>query len=194
MEMNKLNIWFKWVFLPSFRNEDFSELDSKARKFAFKSHSSTNHKYDGLPYKVHLRLVLEFAKKYIHLIPEDKRAIVLAACWCHDTIEDCRLTYNDVKEILGVEVADIVYALTNDKGKSRKQRAGENYYKGIRETEFAVFVKLCDRFANLTYSTMRGTHMSGMYKKEMPNFIKSIYDSKYDLMFEDLCKLLYRIK
>ena len=74
--------------------------------------------------------------------------------------------------------------------KNRKQRAGENYYKGIRETEFATFVKLCDRFANLTYSTMRGTNMSGMYKKEMPNFIKSIYDSKYDLMFDDLNKLV----
>lgn len=47
--MNKINIWFKWVFLPMFRNEDFSEFDRKARKFAFKSHSSTNHKYDGLP-------------------------------------------------------------------------------------------------------------------------------------------------
>jgi (p)ppGpp synthase/HD superfamily hydrolase len=186
--INKIGIWFKWVFLPMFRNEDFSELDRKARKFAFKNHSSTNHKYDGLPYKVHLRLVLKFARKYIHLIPENKRAIVLAACWCHDTIEDCRLTYNDVKVILGVEIADIVYALTNDKGKNRKERAGDNYYKGIRETEFAVFVKLCDRFANLEYSTMRGTRMSEMYKKEMPKFIKSIYDSKYDLMFEDLKK------
>ena len=184
--MNKINIWFKWVFLPMFRNEDFSEFDRKARKFAFKSHSSTNHKYDGLPYKVHLRLVIEVAKKYIHLIPEDKRAIVIAACWCHDVIEDCRLTYNDVKETLGVEVADIVYALTNDKGKNRKQRAGENYYKGIRETEFGTFVKLCDRFANLNYSTLIGSRMSDMYKKEMPHFIKSVYDSKYDVMFEDL--------
>lgn len=133
-----------------------------------------------------MRLVLEFAKKYIHLIPEDKRVIVLAACYAHDAIEDCRLTYNDVKESLGVEVADIVYALTNDKGKNRKQRAGENYYKGIRETEFATFVKLCDRFANLNYSTLVGSRMSDMYKKEMPHFIKSIYDSKYDVMFEDL--------
>lgn len=184
--MNKINIWFKWVFLPMFRNEDFSEFDRKARIFAFKSHSSTNHKYDGLPYKVHLRLVIEVAKKYIHLIPEDKRAIVIAACWCHDVIEDCRLTYNDAKETLGVEVADIVYALTNDKGKNRKQRAGENYYKGIRETEFETFVKLCDRFANLNYSTLIGSRMSDMYKKEMPHFIKSVYDSKYDVMFEDL--------
>jgi (p)ppGpp synthase/HD superfamily hydrolase len=188
--MNKLSIWFKLVFLPMFKNEDFSEFDRKARKFAFRSHSSTNHKYDGLPYKVHLRLVLEFAKKYIHLIPEDKKAIVLASCWAHDGIEDCRLTYNDVKEVLGIEVTDIVYALTNDKGKNRKQRAGENYYKGIRETEFATFVKLCDRFANLHYSTMKGSRMSDMYKREMSHFIKSIYDSKYDVMFEDLKMLV----
>ena len=63
--MNKLNIWFKLVFLPMFKNEDFSEFDREARKFAFRSHSSTNHKYDGLPYKVHLRLVLELSLIHI---------------------------------------------------------------------------------------------------------------------------------
>jgi hypothetical protein len=41
---------------------------------------------------------------------------------------------------------------------------------------------------------MSGSRMSDMYKKEMSNFTKSIYDSKYDLMFEDLIKLLYRTK
>ena len=108
-----------------------SDIEKKAKEFALKSHRKTNHKYDIFPYKLHLNIVVWFARKYIYLIPIDKRNNVLAACWCHDTIEDCRVTYNDIKNTLGDDVANIVYALTNDKGKNRKERAGDNYYKGI---------------------------------------------------------------
>ena len=40
-----------------------------------------------------------------------------------------------------ITAAEIVYALTNDKGRTRKERAGEHYYAGIRETPYAPFVK-----------------------------------------------------
>ena len=70
------------------------------------------------------------------------------------------MTYNDVKKVAGsmlteeqaLMATEIVYALTNDKGRSRAERAGEKYYQGIRETPYAPFVKLCDRLANITYS------------------------------------------
>ena len=107
------------------------DILNKARLFAEFHHNGTNHKYDGHPYTYHLDMVFRIAEKFIHLVPKDKRDIVLAACWCHDTIEDCRVTYNDVKAELGEEIADIVYALSNEKGKTRKDRANEKYYQGI---------------------------------------------------------------
>ena len=162
----------------------------KAREFAEYHHNGTNHKYDGKPYTYHLSMVVEVAERFIHLIPVNKRYAVLAACWCHDTIEDCRVTYNDVKSELGEEVANIVYALTNEKGKTRKERANDKYYEGIRETEFAVFVKLCDRIANIQYSYSQRSRMSDMYKKETPDFIKSIYDEKYEQLFHYLENLV----
>ena len=105
----------------------------------------------------------------------------------HDSIEDARMTYNDVMhearlrmtEEQALMATEIVYALTNDKGRTRDERAGENYYKGIRETPYAPFIKLCDRLANITYtcsidSGKDGNRMREIYKGEMGHFLSSI--------------------
>jgi len=148
----------------------------KAKQYAIECHRSTNHKYGKeLPYEYHLNMVYEFGLKYIHLVPEEKRDIVLASCWVHDCIEDCRQTYNDVKGVLGEEVAEIAYALTNEKGKNREERANGNYYKGIRNNPFATFVKLCDRMANLSYSKKIGGSMFVKYQTEHFSFIANFY-------------------
>jgi (p)ppGpp synthase/HD superfamily hydrolase len=106
-----------------------------------------------------------------HLLDEELNDYCGKAVWAHDTIEDTRVSYNDVKNQLGDEVADIVYAVTNDKGKNRKERAGDKYYEGIRNTPGAVFVKLCDRIANVQYGKMTKSRMFEMYKKENSEFI-----------------------
>lgn len=166
-------------------------LQETAKNFAINCHQSTNHFYDDFPYEFHLNMVVETAKKFIHLIPEKNRELVLAACWTHDTIEDTRVTYNDVKNAVGEEVAEIVYALTNEKGRNRKERANEKYYLGIRETPFASFVKICDRIANAEYSRTRESDMFNAYKKEFANFEHLLYEEKYHEMFDYLYFVLY---
>ena len=164
---------------------------NEAREYAFRCHSSTNHYYDKtLPYSHHLRMVVEVAKKFIHLIPEEYRDIVIAACWLHDTIEDTRQTFNDVRIATNLEVAEIVYALTNEKGRTRRERANEKYYEGIRNTRFATFCKLCDRIANIEYSLSKGSDALSMYSKENPHFIRSIYNEEYDEMFDYLKEIV----
>ena len=89
-------------------------------------------------------------------------------------IEDTRVSYNDVVQALGKEAADIIYAVTNEKGKNRKERANDKYYEGIRNTPGAVFVKLCDRIANVQYSKMTKSRMYEMYEKENDNFLSKL--------------------
>jgi (p)ppGpp synthase/HD superfamily hydrolase len=166
------------------------------RDWCIEQHRKTNHMYDVyLPYEFHLRMVYEVANDFKHLLDNTKNYYTneeirypkkdqitledacLKATWAHDLIEDCRVSYNDVKGHLGQEVADIVYAVSNDKGKSRSERAGDKYYEGIRNTPGAVFVKLCDRIANVQYSKMTKSRMFEMYKKENDNFIVQLgYD------------------
>jgi (p)ppGpp synthase/HD superfamily hydrolase len=135
-------------------------------------------------------MVVDVAYRFIHLIPEKYRDIVISSCWAHDTLEDTRITYNDLLKVTSIEVADIVYALTNEKGKTRKERANDKYYQGIRETPYATFVKLCDRIANVKYSMATRSRMLEMYRKEMPEFIDTLYDEKWDEMFKYLESLV----
>jgi (p)ppGpp synthase/HD superfamily hydrolase len=160
------------------------------KEWCIEQHRSTNHMYDVyLPYEFHLRMVAEVANDFKHLLDNTKNYYTneeirypkkdqitledacLRAVWGHDLIEDCRVSYNDVRNKLGQETADIIYAVTNDKGKNRKERAGDKYYEGIRNTPGAVFVKLCDRIANVQYGKMTKSRMFEMYKKENDDFI-----------------------
>jgi len=164
-----------------------SELVLKAKDYAILNHFDTNHKYDGKPYEVHLELAFEFACKYIHLLPDDKTVSeVLSAVWAHDVIEDCRQNYSDVKNVLGENVAEIVYALTNEKGKNRKERANDKYFEGIRNTPFADYVKICDRLANVYYSKLYNPSLLYVYKKEHDRFKKELWNVLYKEIFDEL--------
>ena len=168
----------------------------QCRQMAHELHESVNQTYgDNLPYGFHLDMVAEGVRLYGHLVcarEEDVLPLFFGAYY-HDSIEDARLSYNDVmrqaRQLMTEEQAlmavEIVYALTNDKGRTRAERAGEKYYKGIRETPYAPFVKLCDRLANVTYSCEadghRGTRMKDVYKGEMHHFLMSINPHSDDI-------------
>lgn len=171
-----------------------NSIEQKAEQWSVLAHRRTNHHYNNYPYEFHLSMVVGFAEKYLDLIPESFRPTIIAACWAHDTIEDTRHTYNDVKEALGVDVAEIVYALTNEKGRNRKERANRKYYQGIKDTPGAIFVKLCDRLANVKYSVETNSSMANKYRKEQLNFLSELYTNQYNPMFEELQSLLINDK
>jgi (p)ppGpp synthase/HD superfamily hydrolase len=176
----------------------------KMSQWCIDQHRNTNHWYDQyLPYEFHLRMVNQAGEDFKHLLDDKKdyfsgveeslmkrdeefislRTACLRAVWGHDLIEDCRVSYNDVKNYLGQEAADIIYAVSNEKGKSRKERANDKYYEGIRNTPGAVFVKLCDRIANVQYSKMTKSRMFEMYSKENDHFCHAIgYTPTHELV------------
>lgn len=156
-------------------------------------HASVNQFYDRrLPYSVHLDMVAHNVIKYGPLLPldTDDFLAVWFGAYFHDSIEDARLTYNDVtslaKRFMPEQqarlAAEIVYALTNEKGRTRAERANDRYYAGIRQTPYAPFVKLADRLANLTFSTTNNSQaseaMKKIYRDELPHFLESITSEK----------------
>ncbi|MCF0203134.1 MAG: hypothetical protein HUK08_07205 [Bacteroidaceae bacterium] len=166
---------------------------------AWKLHETVGQWYDkSLPYGHHLSMVADAAMKYGHHVLTDEQDIisVIFGAFFHDSIEDARQSYNDVRRIAekymtpdkAVMAAEIVYALTNEKGRTRQERAGERYYAGIRETPYAPFVKLCDRFANMTFSStgknQHNHHMHMVYASEWPHFIESITADSTDIRMQ----------
>jgi len=177
------------------RNKDVIE---RIRQSAHDLHQSVNQIYGkSLPYGYHLDMVAGEAIEFGHLVCVDEADVVpmMFGAYYHDSIEDARLTYNDVmkraKEFMDERQAllatEIVYALTNEKGRTRAERADERYYEGIRKTPYAPFMKLCDRVANITFSCSGrdadNLHMKEVYKKEVPHFLQAINPHSDDLRF-----------
>ncbi len=169
--------------------QKYESTIGQIKQSAHQLHQSVNQTYgENLPYGFHLDLVVKSIRDYGHLVcvrEEDVVPLIFGGYY-HDSIEDARQSYNDVMAIArsfmtmeqALMATEIAYALTNDKGRSRAERAGEAYYKGIRETPYAPFVKLCDRLANITYScsgdNADSRRMKGVYKSEMPHFLSAI--------------------
>jgi (p)ppGpp synthase/HD superfamily hydrolase len=176
-------------------------IASAIDRAAFLHNEKVNQTYDGKPYfDTHVMAVFNIAVRYIHLIPVEHRIRVLVAVLFHDVIEDTGETYNDVKKFFqfimddkneAYETVEIVFACTNFRGRTRSERACPEYYKGIRETLYADFVKICDRLANVTASCTNGHAMSSGYAKEHKHFKKELYiNFKYAAMWYEMEEML----
>lgn len=167
---------------------------SEKTQWVLEQHRNTNQKYDSyLPYEFHLNMVVYVMNRYKHHVETNSYHDVMLACLGHDLIEDARVTYNDVKSALGVRVAELVYALTEEKGKNRKERHNDKYFQGLKDIKYGIFIKLCDVIANVEYSKMTGNRMFEMYQKEFDYFSSQIgYDNNflYKDMYEHLKSIL----
>lgn len=188
--------FFKENLFRYFNISEFSYVENKRdidwkfikkiKKYSIKKHTKTNHKYDNKPYSYHLKMVYKYGLKYNYLLYDHELEIALGSCWGHDLIEDCRVTYNDLNKLFDCRVSEVIYALTNEKGRNRKERANKKYYDGINKNQISIFVKVCDRLANMEYSKKTGSSMYKKYKKENKYFIETLYHYRFKDMFYEL--------
>ena len=174
--------------------ERYADIIADICASAHALHDSVNQTYGrSHPYGYHLDMVADAVRTYGHLVCESEDHVlpILFGAYYHDSIEDARLTYSQVtavarrfmSETQAYMAAEIVYALTNDKGRTRAERAGKRYYQGIRATPYAPFVKLADRLANVSYSCAHAhddeanRHMCDVYRSELSHFLESISPS-----------------
>ena len=173
----------------------YAQTIEEIRRSAWELHRSVEQTYGGsLPYGHHLDMVVEEIQRFGHEVAatEDDVLPLIFGGYYHDSIEDARVTYRDVMKVAkrwltdeqALTATEIVYALTNDKGRTRAERAGEHYYEGIRQTPYAPFVKICDRLANVRYSFQSddagNQRMKGVYANELEHFLKGITSQSDD--------------
>lgn len=127
----------------------------ETKLMAFKIHKECGSVYGNeestMDYSVHLKMVHSFFKKYKHYLKKDILEDVEKAIWFHDIMEEGHHSYNDVVKIIGLRAADIVSNVTDEFGKSRKEKMLKTLPKTASTYE-SIFVKLCDRLANITFS------------------------------------------
>jgi (p)ppGpp synthase/HD superfamily hydrolase len=167
---------------------------NEARDYFYHLHDvECNQKYaDNLPYSFHLDLVAKQAEKFSYYIPSDDpyHSALWIAIYGHDSIEDARVSYNEIKKLFGELSAEIIFLCTEYKGRSRAERKPDQFYNELKENDLAVFVKLCDIIANSKFSLLTNSTMFEKYKSEYKEKVrKYLFSEKYKDMFTYLDKL-----
>lgn len=147
----------------------------EARLVAVRAHGL--QPYDEIfPYEKHLDDVVDVLKRF------GFSGKYIVAGYLHDTIEDGSLSYNKIKRYFGLEVAEIVYCVTDEIGRNREEKKAKTLPK-IAGNLDAIVVKLADRIANIEHGGK-----VDMYQKEYKHFRNILY--KNDPSHEDMWKHL----
>jgi (p)ppGpp synthase/HD superfamily hydrolase len=152
--------------MKTYTEKDYRE----ARMVAVKGHASQD--YDGVfPYEKHLDDVVEVMKRF------GFSGKYIVAAILHDIIEDCALSYNKVKKHFGVEVAEMVYCVTDELGRDREEKKRKTLPKTASNPD-AIILKLADRIANIEHGGK-----IDMYAKEYYQFKGMLYLNTPDSAF-----------
>ena len=139
---------------------------TKIREYAEKCHNDANCKYNGGSYMFHVDKVVYAVEAYqdIFIYAKDKE-ITKAAAYCHDLQEDARQTFNDMKNIIGIEAARVVLRVTDVPAENRLMKHLLTMGKTVEDYR-AIILKMCDIWANATYSKTSGGTMYIKYVDE----------------------------
>lgn len=196
-----------------FEGKNYDKLLFEIQNYFHNLHDyNVNQKYDKtLKYSLHLRAVSMQLVKFKRLLcrnylPTNENYnnefmiffteyrfffLLLVAASAHDSIEDARLTFNDVvnkliefgfTHYLAVFVANIVYCVTDEKGKTRATRKNEKFFTELVANIYAVVLKLSDFNANLLYTFMFSADKVFAKNKEFGHFIEQLSTEDYKLL------------
>lgn len=122
----------------SMKRMRLGESMNMAREYAEKYHDGQYRKGGNLPYISHPENVVRFLKSLGY---DDD--VTTAVGWLHDTIEDTSLTYEKIREVFGLEIAEGVMYLTRDVNNDEYKKRLVNAPERIK------MVKLADTLHNI---------------------------------------------
>lgn len=128
---------------------EFNQDIQDAIAFARDAHKSQKRKYTGVPYHTHLEAVARKISEYTN-----DRDVIIAAI-LHDSIEDVGVTYDEIKDMFGKRVADIVHDLTDEYTKlkypdlNRAERKAKEAERLSKVSAEAKLIKAADKLHNI---------------------------------------------
>lgn len=116
---------------------------TKATEFATKAHEGQFRKGTDRPYIVHPLEVGEIVAKMT------TDAEVISAAILHDTIEDCGITFDKIKEVFSERVAKLVVQESEDKSKNWMERKSATI-EHVKNASYEVqMIALADKLSNI---------------------------------------------
>jgi (p)ppGpp synthase/HD superfamily hydrolase len=128
------------------------------------AHRTQLRKYTGEPYFVHLDEVAKLCARH------GCNKHTVAAAYLHDTIEDQNVSYDDIHGLFGREVADLVWALTDEAtvhgGPNREQRKKLDRERLALAPADAQSIKCADLISNTSSIARHDKNFARTYLPE----------------------------
>ncbi len=144
---------------------------NETRLWCTKAHGA--QKYGPYPYSFHLEAAENVALRFGF-----RSYIIRKGIWLHDVIEDVKLSVSYLV-LAGHDPRSVqmAWAVSDGEGATRKEKKAGTYEK-IRTTPGAKIVKLCDRIANVEFSSSAFGNRSKfeMYRSEYAEFQRQLRD------------------
>lgn len=161
----------------------YKNLLKKAKVLAADKHKRQD--YGSNDYLYHLLEVFNILEEHKLSMLDVHQAPVLIASILHDILSDTNVSKEYLLHSFGPRIFDIVAAVTDEPGESRKDRWAKTAPK-IRTNLDAINLKIADRIANLKFSTNTKCKKLKMYVKEHPNFVGELYSEDCDSVTKSL--------
>jgi len=126
----------------------------EVREFVKKAHKNQHYK-GGVPYWFHLNrvanLLATLLKEAKEETPQNKE--IITAAFLHDVLEDTQVSEQEIENLFGSQVKDIVKELTDKNSEVPESPAYTEKMQGASEE--ARLIKLADLYDNITTATRR---------------------------------------
>lgn len=163
-------------------------MDVKA--FVEKAHEG--QVYAGHPFTYHLEAVASRARQYRDLIDSSLWDTVETAAYLHDVLEDTSTTPEDLRALFGPDVVEIVENVTDKLPDQPRRIRHRATYPVIAGHLPSLYVKLCDRLANVEQAHGDRAPILAMYRKEHAYFREVLFEAgrAFMPMWDRLAELL----
>ena len=149
--------------------------DTVPRALTLAANAHEGQLYGDKNYIYHLFCVVEVLRRY-----EIDTEVMVAAAWLHDSVEDTEVTTEQIRAGFGDDIAELVFAVTSEEGKSRRERNARTYPK-ISVVPGATALKLADRIANVESCWAERDSRLFMYQREYKGFRKALRSQEADV-------------
>jgi (p)ppGpp synthase/HD superfamily hydrolase len=170
-----------------------TDIVEKAAAYAVLAHGDQKRKYTGEPYTNHTSEVAGILKEY------DFADEVIAAAHLHDTIEDTEVTYNDLLNLFGETVADLVLEVSNV---SRPEHGNRDLRKTLDRQYLAgasslgQSIKYADMISNTASIVEHDPGFAIYYLKEKAKLMRVMtrgYQPLYDRCMQQLNECVVKL-
>lgn len=161
-------------------------LEFRAYEFAEEKHRGQKRKYNDSPYINHPVAVALKAISTPHCFV-GMEGYIIAAAFLHDTVEDCGVKIQEIEDLFGKEVADIVQGLTQyskqnpmlkDLPRTERHKADLIYLAG--QPDVVKYLKGIDRYCNLVDTNLADAQCVSFLRKR---YLKESQDIR-DLLLQ----------